>query len=137
MLMKAHLEFHGLDLENGWETPAGYPPGFKLKVLSSDLDVVNKTGHLSRLVRIEPGSYTTNKFEHDYWEEILLIQGDLVVCNDEKGEGGEQFKAPTYAVRPPHVPHGPFSSRGGCLMFEINYYSASPAAGKPGGQADD
>ena len=50
-------------------------------------------------------------------------QGVLVVGNDKNGEGGEQFTAPTYAVRPPRVPHGPFSSRGGCIMFEMNYYN--------------
>ena len=35
---KAHLEFHALDLEAGWETPPGYPPGIQQKVLSGALD---------------------------------------------------------------------------------------------------
>lgn len=27
MISKPHLEFHPLDLDAGWETPAGYPDG--------------------------------------------------------------------------------------------------------------
>ena len=39
-----------------------------------------------------------------------------------KGAGGEPFKAPTYACRPPGVYHGPFKSERGCLLYEIHYY---------------
>jgi hypothetical protein len=42
----------------------------------------------------------------------------LVVGFDAKGEGGEAFSAPTYAVRPGGILHGPFASRSGCSMFE-------------------
>jgi amino acid adenylation domain-containing protein len=53
-----------------------------------------------------------------------VVQGDLVVGNDKEGRGGEQSFAPTYACRPPGVHHGPFSSRGGCILHEIHYYHA-------------
>ncbi len=52
------------------------------------------------------------------------MQGDLVVGNDRQGKGGEQCFAPTYACRPPGVHHGPFTSRGGCILHEIHYYHA-------------
>ncbi len=48
--------------------------------------------------------------------------GDLIVGNDAQGKGGEQFFAPTYAVRPPGVYHGPFQSEKGCVLFELHYY---------------
>ena len=74
------------------------------------------------LLRFEPGVYTTAPFVHDHWEEVYLVSGDLTVGNDDKGNGGEPFKSPTYACRPPGVYHGPFKSNGGCLLYEIHYY---------------
>jgi len=123
MAGKAHREFFALDFAaQGWQTPPGYPPGFTQKILASDLDETDKRGHRSRLLRIEPGSYTTQPFVHDHWEEVFLFQGDLIVGNDAGGRGGEQFHAPTYAVRPPGVLHGPFTTRTGCILFELHYY---------------
>jgi hypothetical protein len=119
---KPHLEFTTLDMDHGWEVPPGYPPGIQQKVLASDLDETNKTGSRTRLLRIEPGAFSTEPFVHDHWEEVYLMQGDLIVGNDAKGEGGELFEAPTYACRPPGVYHGPFKSVGGCLLFELHYY---------------
>jgi hypothetical protein len=122
-MLNDHREFYELDLENGWETPPGYPEGFQTKILASSLDEEAKTGHRSRFMRIAPGAYTTAPFTHDHWEEVFLFSGDLIVGCDENGEGGEMFNAPTFAVRPPHFPHGPFTSRAGCIMFELHYYA--------------
>ena len=119
---KPHIEFMRLDMDDGWETPLGYPEGMKQKVLTSDLDEEGKTGSRSRFLRIEPGCYSTEPFVHDHWEEVYLFEGDLIVGNDENGEGGEQFFAPTYACRPPGVFHGPFKSEKGCVMYETHYY---------------
>ena len=119
---KPHIEFMKLDMGEGWETPPGYPNGMKQKVLTSDLDEEGKIGSRSRFLRIEPGCYSTQPFVHDHWEEVYLVEGDLIVGNDENGEGGEQFHAPTYACRPPGAYHGPFKSERGCTMFELHYY---------------
>ena len=35
---KQHLEFQVLDMEAGWETPPGYPPGIEQKILAGNLD---------------------------------------------------------------------------------------------------
>lgn len=121
-LHKPHLEFHRVDLSVGWETPRGYPSGIKQKILASDIDEVRKTGGRTRLLRFDPGAFTTAPFVHDHWEEVFLVSGDLTVGNDEKGEGGEPFSNATYACRPPGVLHGPFKSNGGCLLYEIHYY---------------
>jgi ChrR Cupin-like domain len=120
--MKPHLEFFPVDMENGWQTPPGYKEGFSQKILSSDLDEVAKTGIRSRLLRIAPGVYSEKPFVHDHCEEVFLFEGDLIVGSDEHGKGGEKFVAPTYAVRPPGVYHGPFKSEGGCVLFELHYY---------------
>jgi hypothetical protein len=122
---KPHLEFHKLDMGSGWETPPGYPTGIKQKILASDLDEQAKKGSRTRLLTFVPGTYTTKPFVHDYWEEVFLLEGDLIVGNNESGQGGEQFKAKTYACRPPGIHHGPFKSEQGCMMLEIHYYDAA------------
>lgn len=119
---KSHREFHQVDMHEGWETPQGYPAGIQQKILSGTLDARNRRGGHTRLLRFQPGTYTTVPFEHDYWEEVFVIQGDLWVGNDVQGQGGERFGPATYCCRPPHVPHGPFRTEHGCLLLEQHYY---------------
>ena len=119
---KIHDEFHSLDMSTDWVVPEGYPAGIQQKILSGALDETNKRGTRTRLLRFEPGEYTTEPFSHDYWEEVYLLSGDLTVGNDENGEGGENFLPNTYACRPPHAKHGPFKSNGGCVLLEIHYF---------------
>lgn len=120
---KLHDEFKAIDMTTGWETPTGYPEGIQQKILAGSLDETAKTGNRSRLLRFAPGVHTTKPFVHDYWEEVLLISGDLTVGNNERGEGGEAFTPLTFACRPPGVFHGPFKSKAGCLLFEIHYFA--------------
>lgn len=122
---KPHLEFFNIAGSHLWERPQGYPDGFEQLVLTSDLDEQAKSGSRSRLLRIAPGAYSTVPFVHDHWEEVFLFEGDLVVGNTAEGVGGDQFHAPTYACRPPGVHHGPFTSREGCVMFELHYYQGA------------
>ncbi len=122
---KPHLEFQRINLADGWATPPGYPEGIKQKILASDIDETRKTGSRTRLLRFEPGAYTTTPFVHDHWEEVYLISGDLIVGSDAQGQGGELFEAPTYACRPPAAYHGPFKSSRGCTLFEMHYYDES------------
>jgi hypothetical protein len=119
---KPHMEFTRVDLSEGWRPLPGYPPGIKEKILTSDIDERRKVGSRSRLMKFEPGVFTTAPFVHNHWEEVYLLEGDLIVGSDENGEGGEQFFAPTYACRPAGAYHGPFKSENGCLLFELHYY---------------
>lgn len=122
---KAHREFHPIPMEGaGWQLPEGYAPdaGIDELILSGSLDPAARQGSRTRLLRFQPGAFTTKPFVHDYWEEVFLVQGDLTVGNDEEGNGGEPFAAPTYACRPPGIYHGPFKSQGGCTLLEVHYY---------------
>jgi hypothetical protein len=38
---------------------------------------------------------------HDYHEEVYVVSGDLIVGNDDKGEGGEAFAPNIYACSRP------------------------------------
>jgi ChrR-like protein with cupin domain len=120
---KPHLEFHTVDMSRGWETPPGYPEGIEQKILAGSLDETKKAGSRTRLLRFQPGVYTTEPFVHDYWEEVYLVEGDLTVGNDSEGSGGDSFPPGTYACRPPGAVHGPFKSTRGCLLLEIHYYA--------------
>lgn len=124
-ITKQHKEFHPIAMEGqDWLLPEGYEPGagVREKILSGSLDTEAKRGTRTRLLKFEPGVFTTQPFVHDYWEEVFLVRGDLTVGNDENGLGGDQFQSPTYACRPPGVYHGPFKSETGCLLLEIHYY---------------
>ena len=88
---KPHLEFLRVDLAEGWATPPGYPAGIKQKILASDIDETRKMGSRTRLLRFDPGVYTTVPFVHEYWEEVFLVSGDLVCGSDAQGKGGESF----------------------------------------------
>jgi len=120
---KEHREFHPVDMEGSeWHLPPGYPEGIEQKILAGALDEANRRGNRTRLLRFRPGVYTVAPFVHDYWEEVYLISGDLIVGSDADGMGGEKFAPNTYACRPPGVLHGPFRSETGCLLLEIHYY---------------
>jgi hypothetical protein len=119
---KEHKEFYRVDLEQGWETPAGYPEGIKQQILAGYLDEKGKRGYRTRHLRFAPGTYTTAPFVHDYWEEVYLLSGDLTVGNDAEGNGGVSFGPNTYACRPPGTLHGPFKSEHGCLLLEVHLY---------------
>ena len=119
---KIHDEFRAVDLTSGWETPPGYPDGIQQKILAGALDEAGRRGTRTRLLRFDPGVFTTAPFVHEYWEEVYLVSGDLTVGNDGEGNGGESFAPPTYACRPPGAFHGPFRSDGGCLLLEIHYF---------------
>ncbi len=119
---KPHLEFFTPDLTAGWSVPPGYPEGLEHKILAGSLDEKGRRGSRTRLLRFQPGVYTTAPFVHTYWEEVYLLSGDLTVGNDETGAGGTPFEPGTYACRPPGAKHGPFKSNTGCLLFELHYF---------------
>jgi hypothetical protein len=82
---KLHDEFHTLDMSAGWEVPPGYPEGIKQKILAGGLDEEGRKGSRTRLLKFDPGVYTTAPFVHEYWEEVFLVSGDLTVGNDVNG----------------------------------------------------
>lgn len=62
---KLHDEFHTLNHRTGWEMLDGYPPGIQQKIIAGGLDEENKRGSRTRLLRFEPGVYTTAPFKHE------------------------------------------------------------------------
>jgi len=122
---KEHKEFYKIDLGKDWEKLPDYPDGIEQQVLAGFLDEKGKRGFRTRHLRFAPGVYTTAPFMHDYWEEVYLVSGDLIVGSDRHGKGGTKFGPNTYACRPPGTAHGPFKSEKGCLLLELHYYDES------------
>jgi hypothetical protein len=122
-VQKEHKEFHSIEIHGGdWRSPPGYPMDIEEKILAGSLDETGKSGNRTRLLRFKPGAYTTAPFTHDYWEEVFLVSGDLMVGDPRREDFVQSFGPHTYACRPPGVPHGPFRSKTGCLLLEFHYY---------------
>lgn len=126
--LKPHREFYRVPLEGAatddvrWQPVAGHEGAIAELILADNLDPLTRTGSRTRLVRWERGTLLAQPVRHDFCEEILLLSGDLIVGCDTNGGGGEAFEAYSYASRPADVWHGPFTTRTGCLMLELDIY---------------
>ena len=79
------------------------------------------TGRRSTLQRWQPGARNAHTSLHDYFEEVVLLDGDFKVVPGEGTAAGMQeievWGKKAYAFRKPGMLHGPFMSEKGCLMF--------------------
>lgn len=106
-----------IDMKAGWEAiPETH--GLTARLLSGGLDEPGGTGFRTRYVRFAPGGETFAPFTHAYWEEALLLEGELTAKED-----GRTLRAPAYVIRPPGIPHGPLRSSTGCLLLEVQYFA--------------
>lgn len=121
-MLKSAFDFSKIDINEGWELAPGAGPGIEMKMLSGSLDEDKKTGVRTRLIRFLPGSFNTEVFVHDYWEEVYMIRGSITLGNDLLGNKKTTTQSPAYACRPPGTNHGPFRSDEGCMFLEIQYY---------------
>ncbi len=120
---KEHREFFDALSKDGWVdvvSHLGGPTGIRQKTLSGGFDLDAKTGALTRLTEWAAGTVAPDPAAHDWCEEVYLLSGTLSIGTPDAEQ--EVLTAGTYAVRPPHIQHGPFFSRDGCLMIEFLYY---------------
>ena len=98
-----------------WTTPSTYKNGaggvYEM-IITDDKD----TGVFTRFLKFDPGASGVGTLTHECWEEVYIIEGPLVA-------NGEVYETGTVAIRPPGMPHGPFSAPNGALTFEVHYYS--------------
>ena len=95
-----------------WRPVPGYPSGATEKILSADDEEV-----YTRLLRFEPGFKSTQTLSHVFWEEVYILEGELVDLRTDA-----VYTAGMYACRPPGMKHGPYASPKGFLGFEVHYY---------------
>ena len=106
-----------LDMAAGW-TPVQGTSGISSKPLSGDFDEQKARGFRTRCIRIQPGGETFEPFEHLYWEEVFILEGELTSKTD-----GSTVSGPAYVIRPPKTPHGPLISKRGCTLIEFQYFA--------------
>ena len=114
---KQHREFFNALDEDGWEAVAGFK-GIETKVLSGSFDA--GSGAVTRITRWAAGTESPDPSIHEWCEEVFIVSGSLSIGTPEDEQ--EVLQVGTYAVRPPHVPHGPFFTKDGCVMLEFLYY---------------
>lgn len=107
--------------DEGWHPLTGFA-GLEVKVLTDDLDESARRGGRTRLVRFAPGAGTETTFVHDYWEEMYLLEGDLVPRKTTGQADADTPDVQRFSSRPPGSPHGPYVSPRGCLLLEVQYY---------------
>ena len=100
-----------------WQSLEDFPEGVHGKILSMD----EQTGSHTRMVTFDPEVETREALVHDFWEEILILEGDLVDIPNN-----EVFGKGFYTCRPPGVKHGPYKTLKGCTVFEVRNYYNSP-----------
>jgi quercetin dioxygenase-like cupin family protein len=99
-----------------WTKVAGADVGMTERILAKDPNANVAT----RILTFPPGCDTTpNGVQvHDFWEEVYILEGSFTDL-----ELNQTFHAGEYACRPPGMRHGPWKSDGGCVTFEVRYYS--------------
>jgi hypothetical protein len=122
---KSHREFFDALSGEGWSPVAGYD-GVEEKILSGRLDPATRTGAVTRLARWRAGAAVAHAVSHDWCEEVFIVSGSLAIGTLAAEAEAVRLPAGTYAVRPPHVIHGPFFSDAGCLLIEFMYYPPAP-----------
>ena len=109
---KTEVEF--FDTETVPWSPVTLRPGVSERILARD----PSRGLLTRMIRWEPGLDTSSAgpVAHDYFEEVLILSGSMHDLGLQ-----QTFSAGSYACRPPGMVHGPWTTRDGCVMLEIQY----------------
>jgi hypothetical protein len=118
---KIHREFFDAFVGGSWQPVAGYA-GVEEKILSGRLDPVTRRGAVTRLGRWAPGAVVEHPVSHDWCEEVFIVSGSLMLGTLAAKAEAVRLPFGTYAVRPPHIIHGPFFSDEGCLLIEFLYY---------------
>jgi ChrR-like protein with cupin domain len=103
-----------------WTPVPGGVAGLHERILAHD--PVRKVA--TRMLRFAPGADTTpnGTLTHDFWEEVYILEGAIYDTRL-----GQNFTAGMYACRPPGMKHGPWTSKEGCITFEVRYYSHEQA----------
>jgi hypothetical protein len=121
MSMKPPVPFHELDNDYGGQPVPNGASGVEQKMLSEALDNDRKVRVRTRQNRFRPGTIAPDVRPHDYWEKVYLVSGKLVNGCDAHRAGGTEYAAASYACGLPGTRHGPLTSDGGCVFFEIKY----------------
>ena len=94
-------------------TPVEGQKGIFEKVLNVDPE----TGSVTRFLKFEPGTRTQEVLIHDFYEEVLMVEGTLIDTRKNL-----ELKAGYYGYRHPGMEHGPYYCPERVITFEIRNY---------------
>lgn len=100
------------DSDFRWEEVEEGSDGIYEMVMYRDDD-----GSHTRFLRMEPGASFDERLEHDFYEELYILEGGIIDTTLD-----EAFTAGMYACRTPGMPHGPYEAPVGFLSMEFRYY---------------
>ena len=89
--------------------------GISQRIIARD----EKGRTLVRILEYAPGVDTAlnGVQSQDYYEEVFIVEGSTIDLRLN-----QEFTKGCLASRPPKMPHGPWKSPNGCIMYEVNYY---------------
>lgn len=115
-MAKQELEICDTDLIGEWREVKGSEPGIMEKILAYDPE----TGNYTRLLKFPPGTRTKGTLNHDFCEEVFIVEGYLTDL-----EKKITMKTGYYGCRPVGMLHGPYDIPLGCTTMEIRYQDPS------------
>ncbi len=121
VIQKEHKEFYTVDLNQGWETPPGYPKASSSKYWQAPWMKKTSAAFARAICASLPAFTRPRLLCTIIGKKFILSRGDLIVGNDANGDGGVSFPSNTYACRPPGTFHGPFKTEHGCLLLEVSH----------------
>lgn len=88
---KINLNFHHMDTTGGFTTGPDNPL-IHVKFLDNSLDMTKKTFVCNRFLRVDAGYWTPEAHAHAYWEELYILEGDIISI-DADGERAHKRRA--------------------------------------------
>lgn len=120
-MAKQEYEICDVDLIGTWRQSPGAANGIMEKVLSYD----SETGNYTRVLKFPPGAVVDFVLEHDFCEEVYVLEGYLYDKNKKL-----TMKAGYYGSRLPGMKHGPYDISLGCMTMEFRYQDPSKPISK-------
>ena len=120
-MAKQEYEICDVDLIGKWRQSPGAAEGIMEKVLSYDPE----TGNYTRVLKFPPGTVVKGVLEHDFCEEVYVLEGFLHDTNKKL-----TMKAGYYGSRLPGMKHGPYDIPLGCTTMEFRYQDPSKPISK-------
>lgn len=111
-MAKQEYEIRDIDLIGKWRQAPGAGKGIMEKILTYDPE----TGNYTRVLKFPPGTVVDSVLEHDFCEEVHVLEGYL---NDKNKK--LTMKAGYYGSRLPGMKHGPYDIPLGCTTMEFRY----------------
>jgi hypothetical protein len=97
-------------------------PAIYVMYLQDDLDITNRCGKQTILMKMEPGATIDTAVAHEFYEYVVITNGCLLWKTSDNSY--EPFSTGSRIERAPGIYHGPFKAdpKLGCTMYVECYF---------------